>query len=152
MRPIRVGRALILALVAVSAIHCRDRGDSVATPAAEPPAQPPAAGGPYLLIPSETAAYRRGREREITLLREALAGHRSLSPLSSIMAGAAAAGLPVDGYELLVARVDSGLRLRAAGTADASGPAQAEWAELDSLRVELKVLRTRLDAVEAGTP
>jgi len=146
MRPIRVGRALILALVAVTAIHCRNRGDSVAS------APPPVAEGPYLLVPSEATAYRRGREREIALLREALARHRSFTSLASIRAGAAAAGLPVDGYQLLVARVDSGLRLRSSVAADSVGPARAEWAELDSLRVELKVLRSRLDAVGAGTP
>ena len=152
MRPNQVGRALILALVALSAVHCRHRGDSLATPVAGASTAPPTPEGPYLLVASEAAAYRRGREREIALLRHALARHASLPPSASISGGAAAAGLTVSAYELLVARVESGLRLRSTSGADSSGPARAEWEELDSLRVELTVLRSRLDALGNGTP
>jgi hypothetical protein len=151
MQPIRIWRTFILALLVLPPADCRDRGGSVTT--STPPEAPGTPAAPYLLVPSETAAYRRGREREIVLLREALTRHQSFSPLASITAGAAAAGLPVNGYRLLVARVDSGLRLRSAlAPEDSSGPGRAEWAELDSLRVELTVLRTRLDARGNGTP
>ncbi len=140
-------RLVVLALLFVSAIHCRERGGSVASVVSTPP------GGLYLLVPAEAAAYRRGREREIGLLRDALTRHTSVTPATSIHAGAGAAGLTVDAYQLLVARVDSALRLRSAVVStDSSGPARTEWAELDSLRVELTVLRTRLDAVGNPTP
>lgn len=155
MRPVLIGRTLILFLGVVSTAHCRARRDPVAgAPAASPPAVPaaPALGGPYLLSASEAAAYRHGREREIALLRDAIAKHARLSLDTTTRLGAAAAGLPLDAYRLLVARVDSGLRLRAALPADSSGPARAEWAELDSLRVELTVLRSRLDALRGQTP
>lgn len=148
MRPIRIWRPIILALLSLPAVDCRDRGRSVTT--SVPPEAPGTSAAAYLLTVTEAAAYRRGREREITLLREALTRHRSLSPLASITAGAAAAGLPIDDYRLLVTRVDSGLRLRASlAPPDSGGPGRAEWAELDSLRVELTVLRSRLDAVES---
>lgn len=143
-------RLVMLALLVVSAIHCRERGGSVASAT---PVVSTTPGGLYLLVPSEAAAYLRGREREIGLLRDALTRHTAVAPATSIRAGAGAAGLTVDAYQLLVARVDSALRLRSAGvTTDSSGPARAEWAELDSLRVELTVLRTRLDAVGNPTP
>ena len=144
-------RLVVVVLMAASLFSCRDHGGggggSVASPV--PPAAAPS-GGSYLIVPSEAVAYRRGREREIGLLREALARHTSVPQATSIQAGAAAAGLSVDAYQLLVARVDSGLRLRSA--TDSIEPGRAEWAELDSLRVELTVLRTQLDARGSGTP
>lgn len=140
-------RLVLVALLAGSLMSCRDRGGSAAS------TPPPRSGVPYLLVPSEATAYRRGREREIALLREAISRHRSFSPAASREAGATAAGLSPDAYEHLVARVDSGLRLRTALPApDSTGPVRAEWAELDSLRVELAVLRSRLDALGSGTP
>ncbi len=143
-------RVVVLALLVVSAIHCRERGGSVAS--ATPVASTPP-GGLYLLVPAEAAAYRRGREREIGLLRDALTRHTAVTPATSIRAGAGAAGLTVDAYQVLVTRVDSALRLRSAlAASDSSGPARTEWAELDSLRVELTVLRTRLDAIGSPTP
>ena len=144
-------RLVSVALVAAFLISCRDRGGS-GTSVNPPPPSPPTAV-PYLLVPSEATAYRRGREREIALLRDAIARHRSITPVSSLEAGATAAGLSPDAYERLVTRVDSGLRLRTTLAArDSAGPARAEWAELDSLRVELAVLRSRLDALGSGTP
>lgn len=143
-------RLVVLVLLVVSTIQCRERGGSLSSAT---PGGSAAPGGPYLLIPAEATAYRRGREREIGLLRDALARHAALTSASSVQAGAIAAGLTVDAYQRLVARVDSALRLRsAAAPTDSSGPAKAEWAELDSLRVELTVLRTRLDAMGSPTP
>ncbi|HKR56687.1 MAG TPA: hypothetical protein VJS20_10320 [Gemmatimonadales bacterium] len=144
-------RLVMLALLVVSVTHCRERGGSV--PSATQVVSTTTPGGLYLLVPSEAAAYRRGREREIGLLRDALTRHTALTPATSIRAGADAAGLTVDAYQLLVTRVDSALRLRSAlATPDSSGPARTEWAELDSLRVELTVLRTRLEAIGSPTP
>jgi|SRR5690349_16107538 len=146
-------RPVVVALIAVSLICCRDHaggGGGSLTSSASPA---PPSGGPYLLVPSEAAAYRRGRQREIALLRDALARHTPLTPAQSVQAGATAAGLTPGAYQLLVARVDSGLRVRMANSAtDSNPPARAEWAELDSLRVELTVLRSRLDALGSSTP
>ena len=149
----------------VSLNDCRHRGGSAVTAVPAVPAVPaasavPATGAPYLLIPSELIAYRRGREREIALLRAAVARRaRNAGPMtdSSVTAealsrdGAAAAGLSVADYAVVVSRVDSALRLRAS-SGTATSPGSAEWAVLDSLRVELTVLRSRLEALGEGAP
>ena len=139
--------------VTVSAGDCRDRGGSTAAAVA---------AAPYLLTAAEATAYRRGRAREIVLLRAALHRHirnpgsatdSSITPQALSRDGAAAAGLSIDDYVVVVSRVDSALRLRSASrttTPDAAG--NTEWAELDSLRVELTVLRSRLEAVGTGSP
>ena len=54
-------------------------------------------------------------------------------------------------YAVVVSRVDSALRLRAS-SGTATPPGSAEWAVLDSLRVELTVLRSRLEALGEGAP
>jgi len=146
-------RPVVVALIAVSFISCNERGGGGGASPASSASPVPTSGGPYLLVPAEAAAYRRGRQREIALLRDALTRHTSLSPAQSFQAGATAAGLTTGAYQLLVARVDSGLRVRPVMTAaDSGSPARAEWTELDSLRVELTVLRSRLDALGSGTP
>lgn len=138
---------------------CHDRGGRV------PSSLPVVSDTSHRGAPTidEALAYRRGREREITIARAALARavrtpagvHQpDLAVLPDLMAreGAAAAGLDTDRYRRVVTRVDSLLRDRESQTSDdrPSGP-RPEWMTLDSLRVELAVLRSRLAAVTGGT-
>ena len=122
------------------------------------------------LAASDLTAYARGRSREVALMREALlrlsrAGRDSSSRRAVLRAsapvilereGAAAAGLPVERYRELVARMDSLLRVRfrevrsgdsaEALRASGSDGLADQWLLLDSLRVELAVLRSRFAA------
>jgi hypothetical protein len=111
-------------------------------------------------------AYQRGKTREIALATTALAVmRRTRDPNARVIvaagtgeaqleiAGAEAAGIPVSRYRQLVVEVDS---LLAEGDGQVGGgPAaamatirtRAAWApRLDSLRVQLTVLRSRLAA------
>lgn len=100
----------------------------------------------------ELAAYERGVRREIRLTEAALrllecapspeqrAAVRLLSGSGQIVSGGArAAGLDSVPYGLLVSRVDSELRERGR-----AGAFSLDAGRLDSLRVRLVVLRTRL--------
>lgn len=116
-------------------------------------------------------AYRHGRERELVLMHAALArlrradgdsgarqaAIRAAAEADIERAGAAAAGLTRERYRALVARVDSVLLERAREETDSApglvtGAGSADdWRLLDSLRVELAVLRSRFGAAaEAG--
>jgi len=148
------------------------RGRERAAGALASPARPAATAAPApraTLAPADAAAYRRGREREVTLMRAAVArlyeadgdsgAHRAAARATVATevegAGATAAGLSIRGYRALVARVDSALLARAAAPPD-DGDARAgrasgalppdEWRLLDSLRVELAVLESRFVA------
>jgi hypothetical protein len=166
----RAGGLLALTVASTLVLSgCRDR---------EPPAQaramPPAPSGASVaprasrapITAVELAAYGRGREREVTLMRDALASLRRDGADSSARAaaalseaarvereGASAAGLAAERYHALVVRLDSVLlaRSREAGSPGAApshrdaGSAE-EWRRLDSLRVELAVLRSRFEA------
>jgi hypothetical protein len=123
------------------------------------------------LTAADLLAYRRGREKELVLMHAALerlrradgdrgarqAAVRTAAEAEVERAGAAAAGLTPERYRALVARVDSVLLERAREETDsakgsASGAGSADdWRLLDSLRVELAVLRSRFGAsAEAG--
>jgi hypothetical protein len=98
--------------------------------------------------PLELQLYERGRRAEIAALHGFLAEpvHHGALALDSI--GAAAAGLRVEWYRIVTARMDSTLmRNGEAGNATGSGtggPPRARWASgLDSLRLERLVLLIR---------
>jgi hypothetical protein len=116
---------------------------------------------PVALTPNDLAAYRKGVGHQVRLLREQLA-QRPRSDRAARRAeleeGAAAAGLSQEEYRVLTATVDSALRSRSshwpgrvnqAGftspTVDSVFDRMAD--ELDSLRVELIVLRLQLAGV-----
>ena len=169
----RSGGMLTLTVAATLVLSgCRDRA-----PSAMPPATPPAPAGSAWpaasrapLTAAELAAYARGRERELALLRAALDRLRrpgaDSATRTEVVAGvttgeeregAAAAGLAVERYHALVARTDSALRDRGRAAGAASEPPNPrdagsveEWRRLDSLRVELAVLRTRFEAAVAA--
>lgn len=170
----RAGRLLILTAASPLVLDgwvtgCRGRGAAVpvhraeAAPAVASTLRPP-------LDAADLPAYARGRTREVGLMREALgrlgragqdtasrhAALRSAEPATLERAGAAAAGLPLERYRDLVTRMDSMLRMRVREARSANGPevpgsagrgvSQGEWRLLDSLRVELAVLRSRFAA------
>ena len=161
---------------------CRGHGPSVPsgsagsrTPSAD--VEPGAPGAP--LTVADLEAYQLGEQRELELMRAALewlrradgdSAARRVAVLSTAAAGleregALAAGLGPDRYRALVARVDSVLRARGraaaspgagAGGSGAGEPgddgAVTRWRFLDSLRVELAVVRSRFAAaVGEGT-
>jgi hypothetical protein len=116
--------------------------------------------------PGELDAYRRGISREIALTRQALerpAGQAATAAASvsdetdrSRRLGAEAAGLSFDRYEQVVGEVDRWLRSRAGSTEAVRGPPAraartAATGQLDSLRTELMVLRSRLEAAQEST-
>jgi len=124
---------------------------------------------------TDLAAYARGRSREVALMRAALAwlqradgdstARRAAALAASTVGvereGASAAGLRPEAYHTLVLRVDSLLlsRGRSRPVAAADSPAASvggggsTWRALDSLRVELAVLRSRfIAASEDDTP
>jgi len=167
-----VALVILSAFSTLALAGCRGR-DRAAGALAEP-ARPAATTAPApraTLAPADAAAYRRGREREVALMRGAVArlyeadgdsgAHRAAARATVATevegAGATAAGLTVPGYRALVARVDSALLARAAappadgdasaGAGRASGALPPEeWRLLDSLRVELAVLESRFAA------
>lgn len=159
---------LILAAASTLALAgCRDRDASGL------PRRLPAAAGnggsavPAPLAAADVAAYVRGRSREVALMRGALARLRQAGADGAARraalraadssdlerAGAGAAGLAVAPYRALLARVDAVLLARgpSAGREDGASPLPEpftadDWRLLDSLRVDLAVLRYRFDA------
>jgi len=110
------------------------------------------------LMPSEVIAYERGRLREIELTRAALQLVRQsrsdaqyavlqsvADPVHMRSDAARALGITPDEYAQLVRRVDSALLV------DTNEAAVASAHHLDSLRVTLVVLRSRL-AAEVAEP
>lgn len=172
-----VGLVIMSAASTLALAACRSRDRTVATQQAAPDLSAAAAAPAArpALAPADAAAYRRGREREVALMRDAVArlhaadgdsvarraAMRATVATEVERSGAAAAGLSPSRYRALVAHVDSALRVRAgalareggeadggaAGSSDALPPAQ--WRLLDSLRVEWAVLRSRFVA-ESG--
>lgn len=160
---------------------CRGEGQVVSSRSA-PPAVPAGVAAPEgalpRLDPADRAAYARGRRREVALMRAALerlqradgdSGSRqaavaALAGADTEREGAAAAGLTPERYHALVERMDSVLRSRgrqAGVPAVSNGPIPSgdtgsieEWHLLDSLRVELAVLRSRFAAAagDEGEP
>ncbi len=178
-----VGLLMVSAASTLACAGCRGRAAvpssaSATAVAASGAASPESvvSAAPPVLGAADLAAYRRGHEQELELMRAALARLRRAdgdrgSRLAAVRAadatdveraGAAAAGVSPERYRALVARVDSVLLLRGrAAVGDAAsgwmlGAASAdEWRLLDSLRVELAVLRSRFGASaedEGGTP
>jgi len=166
-----VALVILSAFSTLALAGCRGRDPAAGSSAApgRPVAAPPAARA--TLAPADTAAYRRGREREVTLMRAAVtrlyaadgdSGARRAAARTAVTtevegAGATAAGLTIARYRALVARVDSALLTRAGAPQDdrglrgGSGRASGalppeEWQFLDSLRVELAVLQSRFAA------
>jgi hypothetical protein len=158
------GTLVVLASVSMAVSGCGDRG--VRSAAIPRPGATPAASEMEALASTDLAAYERGRSREVTLMRAAfsrvdraadsLARAAALAAANAAAAGAeregaAAAGLPEASYRALVRRVDAALRRLPAAQADSvAGTTPDEWRRLDSLRVELTVLRSRLAATTGG--
>jgi hypothetical protein len=167
------GLRLVTAAVTIACASCRDRHPS--GPAGGAPASSPAAApSPAPLTGADLAAYARGREREVALLRGALdrlrrANADSAARREAVLGatlrsvereGAAAAGLPLERYRALGARMDTVLRSRGQEGASVEGVAGAPaagdsgsretWRRLDSLRVELAVLRSWFAAAAEG--
>ena len=170
----RAGRLLILTAASTLVLDgwvtgCRGRGPAM--PVRRAQAMPSAGNAPPApLVATDLTAYARGRSREVALMREALlrlnrAGRDSSSRRAVLRAaapgllereGAAAAGLAVERYRDLVARMDSLLRVRfrEVRSGDSAEVLRAigsdgsadQWLLLDSLRVELAVLRSRFAA------
>jgi len=142
---------------------CRDQ--AAGGPPRHTTAAAEAAGPSSPLGVADIAAYVRGRSREILIVRAALdrlrrAGTDSVRRHAALAdadapaverAGALAAGLPEGRYRDLTTRVDSALLAKGASAAsddperDDRIPAD-EWRLLDSLRVDLAVLRSRFEA------
>lgn len=148
-----VKKALLLSLAA-GVLACAADSPTPLTQAA-------ALNQPSQLTNAEVRAYATGRRREIELTGTALqmlsrTGNAAQRAVLSAGAaadhveqeGAATAGMRVAEYRLLVARVDTLLRL----SLSLSGPdtsvrlAGSAMHRLDSLRVELTVLRARVNA------
>ena len=173
------GLLLLSAASTLACAGCRGRGagpSSASATAAPPNAEASrgsvAATTQPALGAADLAAYRRGCEKELELMRAALvrlrradgdsgsrlAAVRSATEADVERAGAAAAGVPADRYRDLVVRVDSLLLARGRGESRGIAVAPSlesasadEWRLLDSLRVELAVLRSRFGAAaEAG--
>lgn len=113
----------------------------------------PRAGAAPRLSRGDVTAYELGRRREIELTRAALelVQHTGSAAQHSVMEAAAdpdhmtvdaarVSGLRVEEYRSMVSRVDSALVLDSSLSTDASAR------RLDSLRVALVVLRSRLSA------
>jgi hypothetical protein len=166
----RAGGLLTLTVAATLVVcSCRDRAPS-GMPRTSPPAPPAGSVAPRPpLTAGELAAYARGREREVELMRTALerlrrAGADSAARAAAVLMvadrvegeGAMAAGLETERYHALVARMDSVLRARSREAVEVGGAVAVrasrdvgsveEWRRLDSLRVELAVLRSRFEA------
>jgi hypothetical protein len=168
MASARAGGLLIATVASmIVCVGCRGRGSGLPPGASAPAASAGsvAAARPPLTT-ADRAAYARGREREVALMRTALARLQhadgdSASRRAVVLAlaaegvereGAAAAGLAPERYRALVARMDSLLRSRGRGAVSpGAGGSADEWRLLDSLRVELAVLRSRF-AATAGDP
>lgn len=167
---------LVLAASTLTLIGCRDRGPGSATSTVAGRTAGGLASHPGALTAADLAEYARGREREVALLRDALRrlgaadGDSSAKRVAMSAAaenrvegeGALAAGLTPDRYRSLTVLVDSALRGRevvvAGGVAQAArspsndaGSAD-DWRRLDSLRVELAVLRSRFAAAAGDAP
>jgi len=161
------GLLILSAASTLALAGCRDR-DGSGLPRRAPASA--SSGGPAArasLAAADVSAYVRGRSREVALMRGALArlrqagadgaerraAMRSADSSELERAGAGAAGLGTAPYRALVARVDAVLLALgpSAGREGGSSPLPApltadEWRLLDSLRVNLAVLRYRFDA------
>lgn len=125
-----VRRANLLVGLGLGLLTCRDdRGDMAPPPAALTASAPSA---------SDFDAYARGTSAEIRLLRRTLLAGDSITwpVVDSVVAQAA--GMSIERFHAVSATVESSLRERAA-IAD-------EMQRLDSLRVELMVLRVRVES------
>jgi hypothetical protein len=100
----------------------------------------PADGAP--LAGGELAGYAAGRREEIETMRAALASGGAVGDARLDSVGARAAGLEVDAYRRVVARVE--WALRSPGASAAGGELARRRGALDSLRVERLVLAIRL--------
>ncbi len=110
-------------------LACREERADVAPPPAAPTVSAPG--------PADFDAYARGTSAEIRLIRHTLQAGDSITWPGVDSVGARAAGLSIERFHALSARVESSLRARAA---------PGEMQRLDSLRVELMVLRVRAEA------
>ena len=119
----------MLLWLALGLLACREDRTDVAPPPAAPTVSAPR--------PSEFDAYARGASAEIRLLRHTLQAGDSITWPGVDSVGARAAGLSIERFHALSARVESALRAHAA---------PEEMQRLDSLRVELMVLRVRAEA------
>ena len=151
-----VGLSFLFAALTLACAACRDRDRAAAPhPTNQAAVAPAASARPLSLSPADLAAYQRGHERELELMRAALARLRRADGDSGAWrraadatmegqierAGAAAAGLTPERYRELVSRLDSLL---------VEQGREPGWRLLDSLRVELAVLRSRFTATAAG--
>lgn len=125
-----VRRANLLVCLGLGLLACREDRADLALPQAALTASPPSA--------SDFDAYARGTRAAIRLLRRKLRAGGSITwPLVDSVS-AQAAGMSIERFHALSATVESSLRERAA-IAD-------EMQRLDSLRVELMVLRVRVES------
>lgn len=132
MPGVAVRRAKVLLWVGLGLLGCGVEPANDAPPAHEPEA--PVVGS------AELDAYARGTTVQVRSVRRALQAGDSVRWSAVDSAGAAAAGMPVERFRVVSAAVESALKQRTV---------IAERQErLDSLRVELMVLRVRAE----GTP
>src|SRR5262245_54073296 len=107
-------------------------GSSVERP---PEAAPPPAL--VVLTDRDLDAYIAGTRAEIRLLRQALRTNRALAPVTLDSLAARSAGMSVPRFHELTRAVDAALK---------NHTSLVRGAQLDSLRIELLVLRVRVDA------
>lgn len=100
-----------------------------------PPDGPPAVVA-VVLSDRDLDAYVAGTRTEIRYLRVSLSTARDVSPAELDSVGARAAGMPVERFGEVTRGVETALRQH---TTLARGP------QLDSLRIELMVLRVRTE-------
>lgn len=123
-------RANVLLCLGLGQLACRDDRADMAPPPAALTVSTPKAG--------DFDAYERGISAAIQLLRRRLKTGDSITwPVVDSVA-ARAAGLSIEQFRAVSRTVESSLRERAATA--------TELQRLDSLRVELKVLRVRVEA------
>lgn len=123
-------RANVLVCYGLGLLACReDRADL---------AQPPTALTASAPSTADFDAYERGASAEIRLLRRTLrTGHSITWPVVDSVA-AQVTGMSIERFHAVSATVESSLRERPATAADMQ--------RLDSLRVELMVLRVRVES------
>lgn len=125
-----VRRANLLICFGLGLSGCReDRADLAPPPAARMALAPGRA---------EFEAYERGTSAEIRFLRRALGAGGYVTWAVADSVAARAAGMSIERFQAVSATVESSLRERAAPAADRQ--------RLDSLRVEMMVLRVRVEA------